>query len=190
MNADKTKQAISLSFQKLLEEKPFQKITISDISQGCGISRMTFYYHFSDIYTLLDWIFTNDISSSFAKAAKEERWQDGIGVLLNSILQHRKMLVNVLHSTGRDQVVALFDRNLEHIIYNYVKQESRGRRISEEDLTFITHFYKYAFNGTILDWIDRGFPVSAGDLRKDLEILMNNNINDDINDFLDARMRK
>ncbi|MBQ1810359.1 MAG: TetR/AcrR family transcriptional regulator [Erysipelotrichaceae bacterium] len=187
MNADKTKTAISLSFQKLLEEKPFQKITISDISQGCGISRMTFYYHFSDVYTLLDWIFTNDISDSFAKAAKEERWQDGIGVMLNSILQHQKMLVNVLHSTGRDQVVSLFDRNLDHIIYNYVKQESRGRRVDEKDMKFITHFYKYAFNGTILDWIDRGFSVSAEELRQNLEILMNNNIDDDINDFVGAR---
>ena len=187
MNADKTKMAISLSFQILLEEKPFQKITISDISQGCGISRMTFYYHFSDVYTLLDWIFTNDISATFEKAAKEDSWQDGIGVLLDSILQHRKMLVNVLHSTGRDQVVSLFDRNLDHIIYNYVKQESKGRKIAEEDMKFITHFYKYAFNGTILDWIDRGFTVSADELRRNLEILMNNNINDDINDFIAAR---
>jgi len=38
--------------KKLLLQKPLTKITINDITDDCGISRMTFYYHFKDIYDL------------------------------------------------------------------------------------------------------------------------------------------
>ena len=50
-----TKRALGASLKKLLLQKPLNKITISDIAEECGISRMTFYYHFKDIYDLVEW---------------------------------------------------------------------------------------------------------------------------------------
>ena len=43
------------SLKKLLKKKPFDKITIADLTEDCGISRMAFYYHFKDIYDLVEW---------------------------------------------------------------------------------------------------------------------------------------
>ena len=51
-----TKKALENSLKKLLKEKPFDKITIADITEDCGISRMAFYYHFQDIYDLAEWV--------------------------------------------------------------------------------------------------------------------------------------
>lgn len=50
-----TKQALEASLKKLLLQKPLDKITIHDITTDCGISRMAFYYHFKDIYDLVEW---------------------------------------------------------------------------------------------------------------------------------------
>ena len=47
--SDITKRALEASLKKLLLQKPLDKITINDIAEDCGISRMTFYYHFKDI---------------------------------------------------------------------------------------------------------------------------------------------
>lgn len=47
-----TKIALEASLMKLLLSKPIDKITINDLTVDCGISRMTFYYHFKDIYDL------------------------------------------------------------------------------------------------------------------------------------------
>ena len=49
-----TKRALESSLKKLLLEKPLHKITVSDITDDCGINRMTFYYHFKDIYDLVE----------------------------------------------------------------------------------------------------------------------------------------
>ena len=48
-----TKRALEASLKHLLAKKPLDKITINDIAEDCGISRMTFYYHFKDIYDLI-----------------------------------------------------------------------------------------------------------------------------------------
>ena len=50
-----TKRALEASLKHLLLQKPLKKITINDIAEDCGISRMTFYYHFKDIYDLVEW---------------------------------------------------------------------------------------------------------------------------------------
>ena len=45
---------IKKAFVDLLQEKPFEKIRISEIARKAGIDRQTFYLHFVDKYDLLD----------------------------------------------------------------------------------------------------------------------------------------
>lgn len=52
-----TKRALAASLIKLLSQKPLDKVTVKDIIEDCGVNRQTFYYHFKDIYDLVDWIF-------------------------------------------------------------------------------------------------------------------------------------
>ena len=50
-----TKKVIADGFRYVMEKKSFDKITISDITDKCGLNRQTFYYHFQDKYELLNW---------------------------------------------------------------------------------------------------------------------------------------
>ena len=49
-----TQKAIMRTFQQMLEEMPFDKITVSALVRRCEISPNTFYYHYQDIYALLN----------------------------------------------------------------------------------------------------------------------------------------
>lgn len=51
-----TKWAMAMALKRIMTQKPLSKITIADITEACGINRMTFYYHFQDIFDLIDWI--------------------------------------------------------------------------------------------------------------------------------------
>lgn len=64
-----TKRALEQSLKHLLLKKPLTKITINDITEDCGINRMTFYYHFKDIYDLVEWSCLEDAK----KALNEKR---------------------------------------------------------------------------------------------------------------------
>ena len=61
-----TKRALEQSLKNLLREKPLSKITVTDITEDCGISRMTFYYHFKDIYDLVEWACMEDAAKALA----------------------------------------------------------------------------------------------------------------------------
>ena len=65
--SDITKQALANSLRHLLEKKSLSKITIKDIVEDCGVNRQTFYYHFQDVYDLVDWIFHNDFDRVLAE---------------------------------------------------------------------------------------------------------------------------
>mgnify|MGYP002282985254 CR=1 FL=1 len=49
-----TKGVIKESFMKLLQQKPFAKITVTEICRLSDINRGTFYLHYYDVYDVLD----------------------------------------------------------------------------------------------------------------------------------------
>lgn len=66
-----TKQLIIEAYMKLVETNPFDKITVTDIVELCAISRQTFYYHFGDIETMLQWLFSTE-ADVICEAIKNE----------------------------------------------------------------------------------------------------------------------
>lgn len=55
-----TKQAFAQAMKLLMQQKPFQKISIGDICAACQKNRKSFYYHFQDKYDLVHWIFESE----------------------------------------------------------------------------------------------------------------------------------
>ena len=71
-----TKKIIKDTFWELLEEKPYNKITVQDIVDRCHVNRNTFYYHFQDIRDLVEWICTFEVDSyanSYKSLEKENQ---------------------------------------------------------------------------------------------------------------------
>ena len=58
-----TEKAIKASFLKLLDERPLARITVRDITQECGITRNSFYYHYHDIPQLMEQIALDQTNS-------------------------------------------------------------------------------------------------------------------------------
>ena len=71
-----TKKAIVNSFIKLLNDKPWDKITVKDIVEECGINRNTFYYHFADIRELTRFALDSQIKSVMQVTPSIDSWVD------------------------------------------------------------------------------------------------------------------
>lgn len=50
---DRTKKQLALALGNCLKTEAFDKISIRELADCCGIRRQSFYYHFEDIYSLL-----------------------------------------------------------------------------------------------------------------------------------------
>lgn len=58
-----TKRKIADCVKQLMRKKEIRKITIQDIMNGTNMSRQSFYYHFKDIYDVLEWIERYDFAN-------------------------------------------------------------------------------------------------------------------------------
>ena len=76
-NSSVTKTMLGEGLKKVLKSKPFSKIVVDDIAEACGVSRGTFYYHFSDKYDLLRWVFSIEVLPILSKYNKPDNWIEG-----------------------------------------------------------------------------------------------------------------
>lgn len=84
-----TCKALAAAAVSLLEERPLDKITVRDITDRCGLTRNTFYYHFQDIYDLLGYIFREEADATLEKYSVKGDWK-GVFLDILSYLKKKK----------------------------------------------------------------------------------------------------
>ena len=99
-----TKRALEASLKNLLLQKPLDKITINDIAEDCGINRMTFYYHFKDIYDLVEWSCAEDSAKALNGKKTYDTWQQGFLQIFEAVLANKPFIINVYQSVSREQI--------------------------------------------------------------------------------------
>ena len=97
-----TKRALEASLKNLLLQKPLNKITINDITEACGINRMTFYYHFKDIYDLVEWACLEDATKALEGKKTAETWQQGFLQIFYAVRENKPFIMNVYHCVSRE----------------------------------------------------------------------------------------
>lgn len=89
----------------LIAQKPIDKITIHDLTERCGIRRQNFYYHFEDVYDLLNWLFHEEAVALLQQHEGTLLWQEGLLQLFRYIEENRAVCLCALRSVGRDRGV-------------------------------------------------------------------------------------
>lgn len=151
-----TKRALAASLKNLLLQKPLTKITISDIAEDCGISRMTFYYHFKDIYDLVEWTCQEDAARALEGKKTYDTWQEGFLNIFHAVQANKAFIMNVYRCVSRERIEQYLNPLIHSLILGVVEEKSAGMRASGEDKRFIANFYEYAFIGVMLEWIGGG----------------------------------
>lgn len=161
-----TKRALEQSLKNLLQQKPLSKITISDITEDCGISRMTFYYHFKDIYDLVEWACAEDAARALQNKKTYDTWQQGFVQIFHAVRENKVFVMNVYRCVNREQVEKYLVPLTDQLIMGVITERAAGMIVREADQQFIAQVYSYAFVGIMLDWI-------RDDMRADPEELVN-----------------
>ncbi len=171
-----TKRALEASLKKLLLQKPLTKITISDIAEDCGISRMTFYYHFKDIYDLVEWSCAEDAARALEGKKTYATWQEGFLNIFHAVQANRPFIMNVYHAVSRERIEQYLNPLIRSLILGVVEEKSAGLTVSEEDKQFIAGFYQYAFVGIMLEWINGSMKEEPAVIVERVSRLIHGNI--------------
>ena len=150
----KTKKALAESLKNLLLQKPLNKITISDITDDCAINRMTFYYHFKDIYDLVEWTCAEEAAQAMEGKKTYDTWQEGFLNIFSAVQANKPLIMNVYRCVSRERIEQYLNPLICSLILGVVEEKSAEMPVSEADKRFIASFYEHAFIGVMLEWID------------------------------------
>lgn len=151
-----TEKAIIDTFTKLLEQMPLDKITVRDIITECGISRNTFYYHFGDIYALLEASLRQDIKRLKEKRCEGDGWYENLRQIFSYISENRRRVYHIYNSVNHNILAQYIFQATEELFLGYVREAAGDLKVPEDDLHFICFSYQSMFEGMLLNWLRQG----------------------------------
>lgn len=144
--AIRTNKAIIETFEQMLYEMPFEKITVSSLAKRCEISPNTFYYHYEDIYDLLEKWF----------AIKREEWIDlhdwkkSLKMMADSCKANKKRFYHIYNSLSRNYLERMIFRYEKDVIAEYFDTMFKDKNVSEGKKNEITDFVLFGLTGAFL----------------------------------------
>lgn len=174
MSSPKTQQAIMDSFVKLLNQRPLDKITVKDIVQDCGISRNTFYYHYQDIYDLLQATFSAVLENVLTENVTT--WRESLVACTRFALENRRAIYHIYRSSNREQLDRYLYKVTGQSMEKLIRYQTRGMQVSDEDIRYLTLFYKHAIVGTLLEWLENDMKADVEHVINRMGVLLEGNL--------------
>ena len=150
-----TKRAIATGLKELVDEKPFNKISIRDITEKCGLNRQTFYYHFQDKYELVNWIYYQEGFAPLMEGVTFENWYLKVEDFLVLMKKEQSFYYSTISCDERGMTEYLF--NITATLFKEaIEKLDESHTVQPEDETFISHFFAHGVCGTIISWVKSG----------------------------------
>lgn len=164
-----TEQAIRATFIQLLSEQQLDKITVRQITDACGISRNTFYYHYHDVYDLLEKMLSAEEERMLADMQDISTMRQGFTEATRFALENKRAIYNIYNSMSRDALTRYLYNSAAIYMRRYVLSQCRGDMPSEKDLEDIVFLLASMIEGVIINIMREG-------LTRDVELLIDNAI--------------
>lgn len=155
---NRTKEMLAESLMKLLARRTLDKITIQDIVDDCGYNRQTFYYHFHDIYDLIDWIFAAQTQELIEKCRACGSLDVGVEAVIAYMRENRRLILNILRSVNGEKLLDNLYRSAQSIVLSALENHPGVQELSAEYRELVAEGFKYALAGLLIDWMRAGIP--------------------------------
>ena len=152
-NSNITKRALAQSLKELMEVQPIEKISVGSICSQCGLNRKSFYYHFKDIYDLVEWSCLEDARRALDEKKTYETWQQGLLQIFEAVQDNKPFILNVYRCVHGEQVEKYLQPLVDRLLLDVINEEVGEMKVRDEDKQFIARIYSYIFIGLMLDWI-------------------------------------
>lgn len=157
-----TRECIDTAMMYLLSEKPYESISISELTKRAGVSRTAFYRNYAAKDDVLKEIGKNVIEGLSAQLSKVNSADDVHDALVDLFTQIKKQHAYVeLLVKANVSIDLLFPRS--HVLENVIQttsQEDHYRLVAVDS----------ALAGLIKEWISNSYDLSPEELAKVLEL--------------------
>ncbi len=153
----KVERAAAEAYVELLKTKESDKITVKDIVEKSGISRQTFYYHFESMMELAEYTFMSILENTAKKCSKTEDPKEAIRIVLETVQNNMKMLINLEKSTRAHELERRVAQAIQTMMLNVLEKTQPDKiDLPKKDVEYMLSFYSYGTLGTVLCSIEDG----------------------------------
>ena len=175
MRIRRTKKLIWEALLSLLEEQAFASISVKAICEQAMVHRATFYSHFTDKYTLLEY----GIQEVVQTIMKDLQWNEASEMqatlhasLLEYIRTHRRLFSLLLLKNGTESFSALLLRRfVAHAEMKLARSEKSGKHMGIST-TVRVQFYAGGLLQVITWWVEQEMRVPPKELAEYLQRLL------------------
>lgn len=165
-----TKKAIAGALKALTKKKTFDKISVGEITEECGLNRQTFYYHFQDKYELLSWILYQEAFLPIMTGISFANWNERLYWLFDLMKTEKYFYVNAInHASNYFQEYLL--KISETILDQAIEVMDTELRLEEESRKVIVRFFAYGVCGTVTNWATTGMKMEPKELANHMKEL-------------------
>ena len=151
-----TKNAIVDTFVALLNKEPFDKITVTDIVNECGINRNTFYYYYQDMYALVDEMFRAETQRMINEHREYANWADGFMEATRFMRENKTAIYHLYTSINRDRLEEYIFGVAQTTVTEYIKKQAEGLDVPERDIEDLSVLYTVSLEGMAIEWLHTG----------------------------------
>ncbi len=182
---DKTKKKIASSMMDLLKKKPIDKITITDITINCDMSRQLFYRYFVDKYDLINWMYEEDCGSVIYTGEEKFSLKSWIKYILDVIEEKKNFYIHAIQNDTEKIFEKLILDKTRFYLSNIIKYKTSSELTKQ--LEFLIEMTARSLVDMIifeiknelpvkkeilLDWLMNGISKEIADLVDDYEVPM------------------
>lgn len=164
-----TKKKIAQALRRLMNERPFEKITVQNLMDMAQMKRQSFYYHFQDTRDVLIWLYRQEVIEPLQKARLP--FVDWVLLALELLNQDRyfyRQMLNAAHADCfREFAQVLEPRMLELFYPNQTSQQ-----LSDHE-RFALDFATQATCARVLRFVHSRDTMDPVDIRGRIEYLVN-----------------
>ncbi|CAH1213156.1 hypothetical protein PAECIP111893_03639 [Paenibacillus plantiphilus] len=148
----RTRKLIMDSFIELSGKKEFKDITIKDITTEAMINRATFYYHFEDIYDLLEKVLSEVllVNLNYDFYQNDELNEEAFVSIFESVTNFQKSLSSRCHRGYEDTIARIIKKQLEVIFHKMLLKQHKTERDEALELTAV--LLNWGIYGASVEW--------------------------------------
>ena len=153
---NRTEKLISDAFWQLLDEKPYNKITVQNIVERCQVNRNTFYYHFQNIQDLAECSIQNWAEEQIKANCKFGAPVNCIVPIAQEFTKRKRAFVRIYRSSRQDAFVQCLSEICVHTVRFYLSSVLDSTELLPEYKEMLVRYYKCTAFGIIMDWLNAG----------------------------------
>lgn len=168
-----TKMKIANCVKGLMRKKEISKIRIGDIMNATGMSRQSFYYHFQDIYEVLEWIGCTDFKEQldgYSYTSLCDWACDLMTILQANRFFYEKLANEIVWPSIIRCVKPTLLSQVKHLL---LCENSEIFECKADELDAVTNFLSTSICYYMIDFVYNKKVLSVNQVRTDVQFMMN-----------------